>query len=787
MSAAGLSVEREEKIGEHLEDIVIGQIIHKESHPNSDHLWVCKVAIGQKEPLQIVTGAQNINVGDIVPVVQSGGVLPDNTRIEATVLRGVQSSGMMCSAQELKIGDDHSGILILDATARVGESFAKFYGFPDVVFDVEITPNRGDLLSMVGIAREVSVLLNRPLRMPKLKSLSQEGGRQENALSVRIEDKRDCDRFSAIALKGNFGVATPFYIQQRLIRAGMRPISLLVDISNYVMLELGQPSHAYDAKQVLGNEFVVRRGYFEEEFVALDDTKLELDPHMLVVADSQKVLGLAGIMGGKYSGVGKDTETVFLEAAHFEGVLIRKTTMRTNLRSEASSRFEKRVDPTLTLIALERYYELISQITDVTVCSQVVDENHVSYQSRSVTLRSAKLKTYLGKDFALNYVENVLNNLGFETVDSTHAGEHGGWHITVEVPSWRLFDVSIEEDLIEEVARIYGYAHIKSSMPKGRIPSSVQNNKLELKKKVLTGLVALGWSEVLTYSFNSREQIELSGYEISRAVKVHNPLSEDQRFLRLSLLPHLLQLVSNNLQTNDELKLFECSRVYHQKLYATLPAELVNEELEKEYLSFVYSNKNVGVAEQLAEFSETLGLVFGMTKKKYRILQKREVIESFSCFKMFHPGRVAAIVIGDCPVGLFGQIHPRVMENLRINSSVIAAEIDGDLSELFTSEVPIFKHFSAFPCTEENLTFLVGKNVLIGPVIERLALVDERIKEIKLKDRYVKGEKEITSVTLKLVYQKMDGPISQNEAAEIRNELIRTLQDEFGYSVITEN
>jgi phenylalanyl-tRNA synthetase beta chain len=508
---------------------------------------------------------------------------------------------------------------------------------------------------------------------------------------------------------------------------------------------------------------------------------------MLVVADSQKVLGLAGIMGGKYSGVGKDTETVFLEAAHFEGVLIRKTTMRTNLRSEASSRFEKRVDPTLTLIALERYYELISQITDVTVCSQVVDENHVSYQSRSVTLRSAKLKTYLGKDFALNYVENVLNNLGFETVDSTHAGEHGGWHITVEVPSWRLFDVSIEEDLIEEVARIYGYAHIKSSMPKGRIPSSVQNNKLELKKKVLTGLVALGWSEVLTYSFNSREQIELSGYEISRAVKVHNPLSEDQRFLRLSLLPHLLQLVSNNLQTNDELKLFECSRVYHQKLYATLPAELVNEELEKEYLSFVYSNKNVGVAEQLAEFSETLGLVFGMTKKKYRILQKREVIESFSCFKMFHPGRVAAIVIGDCPVGLFGQIHPRVVENLRINSSVIAAEIDGDLSELFTSEVPIFKHFSAFPCTEENLTFLVGKNVLIGPVIERLALVDERIKEIKLKDRYVKGEKEITSVTLKLVYQKMDGPISQNEAAEIRNELIRTLQDEFGYSVITEN
>jgi phenylalanyl-tRNA synthetase beta chain len=694
---------------------------------------------------------------------------------------------MMCSAKELKIGDDHSGILILDASATVGESFAKFYGFPDVVFDIEITPNRGDLLSMVGIAREVSVLLNRPLKKPKLKSLSQGVPKQENTLSVRIEDKKDCDRFSAIALSGDFSAATPFYMQQRLIRAGMRPISLLVDISNYVMLELGQPNHAYDAKQVLRNEFVVRRGYFGEEFVALDDTKLELDPHMLVVADEEKVLGLAGIMGGKYSGVESDTETVLLEAAHFEGVLVRKTTMRTNLRSEASSRFEKKVDPALTLIALERYYELLSKIAEVTISSQLVDENHVVYESRRVTLRAAKLKTYLGKDFALNYVENVLNNLGFETIDSTHAGEHGGWHITVEVPSWRLFDVSIEEDLIEEVARIYGYAHIESSTPKGRIPAPVQNNKLELKKRILTGLVALGWSEVLTYSFNSQGQIELSGYDVARAVKVHNALSEDQRFLRLSLLPHLLKLVSDNLQTHDELRLFECSRVYHQRLYATLPAELVNEELEKEYLSFVYSNKNVTADEQLAEVSETLRLVFGMMKKNYRIIQDRDVVESFPSYKMFHPGRVAAIVLGDRPVGLFGQIHPRVMEILRIDSSVIAAEIDGDLSDLFKSEISIFKNFSAFPRTEENLTFLVEKDVFVGPVIERLSLIDARIREIKLKDKYAKGVEGLNSITLTLVYQKMDGPISQDEAAEIRNELMKTLKDEFGFSVIAES
>lgn len=795
MSAAGLSVERQHEVGEGIEQITIGEIVEKEAHPDSDHLWVTKVNITQSSKfkdqnlednenrliLQIVTGAQNIEVGQKVPVVQSGQSLPDGTEIITTKLRGIESQGMMCSAKELGLGDDHSGILILDAEAPVGVSFAEHYGYPDLVFDVEITPNRGDLLSMMGIAREVSVLVDRPLKTPRLKTLhSPSNG--DMSLSVQIEDKHDCDRFAVVGLEGNFSVPTPFYIQQRLARAGMRPISLLVDLSNYVMLEIGQPNHAYAARMVHHGEFYVRRAHYGEQMQLLDGSVVELDPHNLLISDDQKILGLAGIMGGDATKIQDDTTQIILEAAHFDGVVIRKTTMSKNVRSEASMRFERKVDPALPVQALERFYTLLSEITRVDVVGHLVDENHVQYENRTVTLRSQLLKTYLGKDLAMTYVARILSSLGFDTEESTHAGEHGGWHITVSVPSWRMADVSIEEDLIEEVARMYGYDNIHATTPKGNVPEVAADPFILKKERVIRSLVSQGWWELLTYSFNSESQIKMSGNDIEKAVRVHNSLTVEHQFMRMSLLPNLLQLVEKNSHAYDSLRVFESSRVYHQRLYSMLPEELVNEELEREHVGLVVYDRQVENTGYRDIVSAIESMVDVLNVKNVTYAQKLELLEEQPMAAMFHPGRVGTVIIGEELIGLYGQLHPRLQRDLGFEKEVWIAEVDFAALSAHAQMVKAYEPFSVYPKTTESLSFLIDEQVNVGEIVGLIKNTDDRIVDVRVNEPYrgegvPEGQKAITVVVSS---QQDSGPISDKDAAVIRQSVSNAVMDTFG-------
>lgn len=789
MSAAGLSVERQHVVGEGIEHIVIGEIIEKVAHENSDHLWVTKVVFGSQDDnlsvVQIVTGAQNIEVGQKVPVILSGYKLPNGMAIETTKLRGVESQGMMCSSQELGIGDDHSGILILDSDAPVGASFSEYYGFPDVVFDVEITPNRGDLLSMYGIAREVSVLIDRPLLAPERKLLAlSPKNKDENdfsSITITIDDSNDCDRLSAVGLKGDFLQPTPFFIRQRLLRAGMRPLSLLVDISNYVMLELGQPNHAYDAEKIAQHNLRVRRGGFGEQLVLLDGSSIELDPTMLVIADGHKAVGLAGIMGGEHTKIDSNTQTIIVEAAHFDPVVIRKTTMKTNLRSEASMRFERKVDPTLTDCSLERFYALVSKITAVEVIMPLADVDYYEKHAPRVALRSSLLTTYMGKDLSLTYVERTLTALGFEVDDASHAGDHGGWHISVKVPTWRWADVSIEEDLIEEIARIFGYDSILVGTPKGRIPSVLDSKNIRVKRGIIEGLVSQGWWELLTYSFNNESQIELCGYTVDKAIKVHNPLSKDHEYMRLSLLPNLLQIAHKNMTQYKNLKLFEVSRAYHQKLYSVLPEELVDETFEREYLSGVVAIEN-GLEDAFSDLKNLISYIEqSLNIKGLKIVQNNLLIEQHAIKELFHPGRVAGVFIQEQFVGLFGQINPRAEASLGLNKSVCLFELSLDPLVQNSSLVGSYEPFSIYPKTRESLSFVVDDRINIGEIVEVARMSHELVVNVDVENVYrgEKVEKGQKVVTLVINYQKADGPVQNSEAEEIRKQIITSLDESF--------
>lgn len=779
MSAAGLSVEREYLIGDKLEHIRIGRIIEKEAHPDSTHLWITKVEL-DTVVLQIVTGAQNISVGDTVPVVLSGNCLPGGHCIETTTLRGIESQGMMCSEKELGVGDDHEGILLLDRDAPVGVSFSDYYGYPDTVFDIEITPNRGDLLSIYGIAREVSVLIDRTLVAPhrKVVTVGSLAMKQPVELKVLVDDSKDCDRFSIVEIAGDFSKSTPFYIKQRLLRAGMRPKSLLVDLSNYIMLELGQPNHAYDAALLAGRVLRVRRAGFGEELVLLDDTQLSLDPTMLVIADGQKAVGLAGIMGGEATKIRDNTERIVIEAAHFDSVVIRKTTMKTNIRSEASARFERKVDPTLTESALERYYYLLSEITTAEIVTPLVEVNHYQRRGQEVSLRSSLLTTYLGKDLSLTYVERLLVALGFEIVDATHAGEHGGWHIRVKVPSWRWSDVTIEEDLIEEIARMYGYEHINYSTPRGRIPLAQSAKSLEVKRSVLEAMVSRGWWELLTYSFNSEDQIVMSGYAIEQAVKVHNPLVQEHGYMRLSLLPNLLEIARRNSTSYPMLSLFEISRVYHQKVYGVLPDEIVDESLEREYFSGLYLSRQT--KSDILQVKSELDSLFGMLKvSQVEYSQDKERIESLPISKMFHTGRCAVVLKDSRVLGIYGELHPQIMTSLGFQKPVYIFELAMDQLVELTGRIGQYRPFSVYPKTTETLSYLVDSKIPAQSLYLAISEVDERITSVRIADVYAEGQLESghKAVTVEVSYQKMDGVVQSKEAEEIRKAITKSLSD----------
>ncbi|MDQ3098448.1 MAG: phenylalanine--tRNA ligase subunit beta [bacterium] len=795
MSSSGLAVERQHTVGEGINSIIIGEIINQAKHPDSDHLWVCQVNIGRSladrdpndeilQAVQIVTGAHNIFAGAKVPIILPGEVLPDGTKIESSKLRGYDSQGMMCSEKELGLGDNHEGIMILGEDAQVGDLLSTYLGLPDLVFDVEITANRGDLLSITGIAREVATLFGKTLKMPEMKQLDL-AGEQKHTISAEILDAKKCSRFVAAVFDGFELKASPMWMQQRLLRSGMRPINNLVDITNYVMLELGQPTHAYDASQVKDHAFVARSAGVEEVLQTLDGKSFEMSDEMLVIADGDRALGIAGIMGGQSSKVSSETKTLILEAANFDPINVRRTGMKLNVRTDAIIRFERGVDPELAPIAMERIHYLLLELAGAHLSSNVVDVYPGQMQSGTATVGSRKLTTYIGQRISLSSAEVILNGLGFKTVKIE--GDDEEWLLTVSVPSWRWRDISIEEDLIEEITRIYGYDNLPISSPVGRIPLIPANKNLLVKKTALELLKGRGFQEVLTYSFNSRDQIELSGYAIEKALEMANPLSEDQKYLRMSLLPSLLWTVEKNKHLNRNLHLYELSSVYHRNLYEVMPDEAVSLAFEPLYLSGVIAPTQYSFEESYECARTALSMLFEKLHiKEVKYLQDSETLRKLPSYSMFHPGRVGGISLdGVNVIGLYGEIHPKLQESLKLRQSNFMFDmVFGTIVEN-ANLVTIYKPYSVFPETTEALSFIMPDGEAIGEIVSALNKIDARVVSIEVGKPY-RGEQIEAgkqAITFTFVYQSTEGPIKEKDAEQIRSQIVALLSNSYHSSL----
>ena len=578
LTMTGSNAEEIISLREEISNVVVGKILSVESHPNADRLLVCKVDVG-KEVIQVVTGADNVASGQLVPVALHGAKLPGGITIKRGKLRGVESQGMMCSGEELELKDsdypgaEADGILILQEEYPLGMDIKEALDLGGDVIDFEITSNRPDCLSVVGMAREIAVATGKTWKMPEI-IVKPGTGQIGDELQVEVENAELCPRYLARVVKDIRIQPSPQWMRRRLAAAGVRPINNIVDITNYVMLELGQPMHAFDLDKVEGRKIIVRNALPGETLVTLDDKMRELTPDMLVIADANKPIALAGVMGGANSEITEGTRQIVFESALFDGASVRSTSKKLGLRSESSSRFEKGLDINMTLIAMERAVQLVQELGAGTVVEGRIDVLGASIEKRKLTVKWNRINQLLGLDLPAEKISEILTSLGMGiTVD--------GEYMTVIIPTYRN-DIEGMADLAEEVARIYGYDRIPLTLMEGSAAKGSRTQKQKLVRRIKTALTGMGMYEAVTYSFTSPSVYKNLGMtdpsEYPQAVRISNPLGEDQSIMRTTMLASILEVLSHNY--NRQIKkcsIFEINPVFIPKALplTELPHELL--------------------------------------------------------------------------------------------------------------------------------------------------------------------------------------------------------------------
>jgi phenylalanyl-tRNA synthetase beta chain len=732
LTMCGLEVESVEALGADLSGVLIGEIIEAEQHPNADRLRVCKVNAGQGELLNIVCGAPNARVGLKAPVAVVGASLPGGFQIKAAKLRGVESFGMLCSGKELGVDSDASGLLELPADAPTGKPYADWLGLPDAIIELGLTPNRSDCLGLRGLAMEVAAEYGSATRLAEIIPAAVGHDQQ---LDIQLTPGAGCPRYCGRVINGlNPAAVTPSWMVERLRRSGLRPISALVDVTNYVMLELGQPLHAFDADCVKG-AIQVRRAQAGENCTLLDGRETALDPEFLVIADDSGAVALAGVMGGFHTRVTESTARVFLESAHFSADAISGRARRLGMHTDASHRFERGVDPELPRQALERATALLLEIaggsagpvTEAVLASELP-------QRQAVTLRHQRLTRVLGIEVPTSAVQTILNSLGMQVslID-------GGW--SVMPPSWR-FDIAIEEDLIEEVARIHGYDQIPTVAPRGELEvEPVSESRLPLMR-LRERLVARGYSEAITFAFLAQSQLQHWGMS-DGAITLANPLSADLAVMRTTLLPGLIEaLVRNQNRQQGRVRLFELGRQYCSGADGK-PAET-------ELLSLVISGE--ARPEQWAEPARAVD--FYDLKADVEALMAEPGTWQAGGPDCLHPGRRAQLLVDGQVAGFIGALHPELARQLDVDSEVLVAELS--LDALRARLMPRARELSRFPSVRRDLALVLPEAVAFDALHKTVTqAAGSLLRELRLFDVY-RGtgiEKGCKSFAIGLIFQ----------------------------------
>ncbi len=738
LTLRGMEVSAVEVRGVGWTDVVVGRLISVERHPNADTLWVTSVDDGT-QTLQIVCGADNIAPGQLVPLARVGALLPGDRRIGRSKIRGVESQGMLCSARELELGADGDGIHILGTgdELQLGMPLADVVG--EVVLDVDVKPNRGDALSMVGLAREIAAFTGAALREPAV-AVVEADPPTSASVGVTIEAPALCPRFTARFFEGVANGASPEWMQRRLLAAGMRPISAVVDVTNYVMHELGQPMHAYDADAVPGGRIVVRRATAGERLETIDHVERELDERMLVIADESRPIGLAGIMGGAATEVSSTTTRVILESAVFDGPTIRNTARRLSLRSEASMRHEKGIGPDLPRFALDRAAGLIGELTGARTATGIVDNDPGPHPRRTVTVGLGRMERLLGIELDGERVRVLLGPLGFEV----RALDEGT--LQVEVPTFRL-DVAIPADVAEEVARAHGYDSIPGRLPSGELPA-YRPDPAEDRHRVRRILAGLGLDEVVSHALIGPDDLTRTRYDPADAalVRVANPLSEDHGLLRPAIYPSLLAAVAENVrQRRDDAWLFEVGKAYWQASGSAAPpgAETAGTGRYERWLVGLAllgprTPKSPGVAERDADVAELKGIIEALHAALGAPMPAYRAESSEERHPHLHPGRAARLVdAGGRPYGSVGQVDPRVAEAWHVPASVVIAAVD--LPQLLAL-VPASFRASTIPAAQpidRDLAVVVEATTPVGEVLRiARASAGPSLVQLRLFDTY---------------------------------------------------
>ena len=781
LTMAGIPVENVVDPGEGLEKVVTGRIEKLEPHQNSDHLQICTMNVGLAENIIIVTGAQNVAEGQVVPVAMVGAHLPNGMKISKGKLRGVASNGMLCSAQELKLDleklpeEQKTGIFILPSDTPVGIPAKDVLGLNDVVLEFELTANRADCFSVFGLVREIAAITGNKPHFPEIKVNEDDNTKLNDIFSVEIADPDLCSRFSTRMLKNVKIGPSPEWMQQRLEGAGIRSINNVVDVTNFVMIELGHPMHAYDYDKITGKKLIARRAIEGEKLHTLDDTSRKAKGEMLVIADSEKAAGLAGIMGGFETEITDTTTTVVLESADFYGPCIRRTARACGLSSEASGRFERGVDSETTIKALDRAAQLLQEMGACTVCEGIVDVYPNPKQANYVTFTPEQINNHLGTNIAKDVMLNIITSVGFDVTKDEND------EITVKVPSWRN-DVTCMADISEEIARLHGFDKIKSTLPNGVSMQGTQSAKQTFIDKVKTSLSSQGLYETISFALTNEETFNKLNIPqdspLRKAVPIMNPLSDEYPLVRTTLLSSIFDNLACNLaRKNDDVALFEVGSVFFPK---ALPVTELPDEVVK-IAGAITGRRNAqgwNQTNDMVDFYDAKGIIEELLAN---LRVTRYTVEAGTHYAM-HPGKTALFKKGRDVIATVGEVHPAVLSAYGITKPVYIFELDATTVMKYMAKDLKYKALPKYPATSRDLAMLVDVDVNAADIEKAMTkAAGQNLTQITLFDVYAgkQVEEGKKSLAFSLTFQSNDKTLTDAEIDPAIEKIVAKLQKDF--------
>jgi phenylalanyl-tRNA synthetase beta chain len=774
ITKSGIEVETVEVLNKGAKGVVVGHVLEREQHPNADKLSKCLVDIGEGEPVQIICGAPNVAKGQKVAVAKVGAVLPGNFKIKKAKLRGEESHGMICSLQELGIESKlvakeyADGIFVFPSDAPVGADALELLNLDDEVLELGLTPNRADCLSMIGVAYEVAAILGREVKLPTVE-LHETSENITDYISVKVEAPEDNPLYAARVVKNVKIGPSPLWMQTRLMAAGIRPHNNVVDITNYILLEYGQPLHAFDYDRLGSKEILVRRAKAGEKIVTLDDVERTLTEDHLVITNGTEPVALAGVMGGANSEVQNDTTTVLIESAYFTSATIRKASKDHGLRSEASTRFEKGIDPARTREALDRAAALMAEYAGGEIVSGVAEVNTLKQEEVVVTITLDRINGVLGTAITKEEVATILTNLQFAFTEDNGT-------FTITVPSRRR-DISIPEDIIEEVARLYGYDNLPTTLPIAESQPGKLTPYQAKRRKVRRYLEDAGLFQAITYSLTSEEKATKFALETAEPIRLALPMSEERSVLRQSLIPHLLEVVSyNRARQIENVAVYETGAVYLAKGENELPEE--KERLAGAVTGLWHAHLWQG-EKKAVDFYVVKGILDGL----FQLLGLTSRIEYKQAKREhMHPGRTADILLDGNVIGFVGQLHPSFQKENDLKETYV---FELALTDLLNAEVEEIRYspIPRFPSMTRDIALVVDKDVIAGDIQKTIVEAGgELLKEVSIfdvyeGDRLPEGKK---SIAFSLRYFDPERTLTDEEVTNVHEQVVQAVSEKFG-------